>query len=191
MNTEGKSSRLGPYTAQDERIEAAFSTIRARGGEILNIHKTACHSPGVFRAMATYAAALRSESAIPAPIRQLVVLRVCQLNGGTYEWSVHVGVTAKMGVPTAKIEALRNWSGSDLYSDDERAALGFADQTSANSGVDEATFQAATNAFGAGGVVDLSALVAWYVGNTRFTNALEIEPDANGASIETKANRRG
>jgi alkylhydroperoxidase family enzyme len=178
MKSVEMSSRLGPYTGEDERIEAAFSTIRGRGGEILNIHRTASHSPGMFRAMAAYAAALRSESAIPAPIRQLVVLRVCQLNGGTYEWNVHVGVTTKMGVPVQKIEALQNWSDSDLYSNDERAALGYADQTSANRGVDEATFQAVMNAFGKQGVVDLTALVGWYVGNTRFTNALEIAQDA-------------
>lgn len=180
MNSEVKSSRLGPYTGEDKRVEEAHSTIRSRGGEILNIHKTACHSPGMFRAMATYAAALRSESAISAPIRQLVVLRVCQLNDGAYEWNVHVGVASKIGVPPGKIEELRNWSSSDLYSNDERVALGFADQMSANSGVDEAAFQKAMGAFGAKGVVDLAALIAWYVGNTRFAKALEIMPDARG-----------
>lgn len=180
MNTTTHPSRLGLYAGSDERVDAAFAVIHGRGGEILNIHKTVCHSPGMFRAMATYAAALRTESAIPAPIRQLVVLRVCQLNSGAYEWSVHVGVTTKMGVPMTKIDALRNWTESDLYSDEERAALGFADQTSANTGVDEETFQTALNTFGPQGVVDLAALVSWYVGNTRFATALEIVPDGPG-----------
>jgi len=177
MNTEQKSSRLGPYTGKDERIDAAFATIHGRGGEILNLHRTLSHSPGIFRPAASYAAALRLESSISAPIRQLVVLRVCQLNRGFYEWSHHVGVTIKMGVPIAKIEALGDWSSSDLYSEEERIALGFADRMSANDGVDETMFQSAITAFGARGVMDLSALIGWYIGNTRITNALGIIPD--------------
>ncbi len=183
MSVSDKSSRLGAYTAEDDRISAAFSTIRGRGGEILNIHKTLCHSPAMLSAQATYATALRGESSIPKPIQQLAILRVCQLNNGAYEWSVHVRVTTKMGVPLSKIEALNTWVDSDLFTGDERTALAFADQASGAGGVDGPTFRAAINAFGARGVVDLSALVAWYVGNTRFTKALEIAPETAPAEM--------
>lgn len=177
MNAADKSSRLGAPTGADDRITTAFSTIRARGGEILNIHRTLCHSPAMLRAQSSYATALRGESSIPRPMQQLAILRVCQLNDGAYEWNVHSRVAINMGLPAFKIDALDDWSDSEQFSDEEKVMLAFVDKASAGNGIDDAVFQAAKDAFGAVGVVDLASLVAWYVGNTRFTKALEITLD--------------
>ncbi|QOZ44733.1 hypothetical protein XH89_15560 [Bradyrhizobium sp. CCBAU 53340] len=185
MPASENSSRLGTSTAEDDRINEAFSAIRARGGDILNIHKTLCHSPAMLRAQSAYATALRGDSSIPRPLQQLMILRICQLNDGAYEWSVHIRVTVKLGVPLSKIEALKAWVDSDLFLTDERAALAFVDQACGADGVDDETFQAVIDAFGAQGAVDLAALVAWYVGNTRFTKALRITPETTGVEMES------
>ncbi|WP_439361577.1 carboxymuconolactone decarboxylase family protein [Bradyrhizobium sp. DASA03007] len=140
-------------------------------------------------AQATYATALRGQSSIPRPLQQLMILRICQLNDGAYEWSVHVGVTTKIGVPFSKIEALNSWVESDLFSGEERAALAFVEQAAGAGEVDDGTFQAALDAFGAQGVIDLSALVAWYVGNTRFTKALRIKPEPTAVELKTTERR--
>lgn len=177
MSVADKSSRLGAFAGEDERIDAAFATIHNRGGQILNIHRALCHSPAMLRAQSSYATALRGESSIPRPLQQLVILRVCHLNGGAYEWNVHSGVGIKMGIPAEKIEALKDWQASDQFTPEEKLMLTFVDAASANEGIDDAIFAAAKDAFGAVGVVDLASLVAWYVGNTRFTRALEIALD--------------
>ncbi|MDR8104994.1 cytochrome b/b6 domain-containing protein [Burkholderia cenocepacia] len=177
MSTLDRSSRLGAFVGQDERIDAAFSTIHNRGGSILNIHRTLCHSPAMLRAQASYATALRGESSIPRPLQQLAILRVCQLNRGEYEWNVHSSKATKEGVPAEKIDELQHWASSDQFTAEEKVMLTFVDAASANQGIDDIIFRTAQNTFGAAGVVDLASLVAWYVGNTRFTHALEIALD--------------
>ncbi|WP_175684631.1 cytochrome b/b6 domain-containing protein [Burkholderia anthina] len=182
MSTADKSSRLGAFAGEDERIDAAFATIHNRGGNILNIHRTLCHSPAMLRAQASYATALRGESSIPRPLQQLAILRVCHLNGGKYEWNVHSGKATKEGLSVEKLNALKDWQSSDQFTAEEKVMLAFVDAASANRGIDDIIFRATKDTFGAAGVVDLASLVAWYVGNTRFTRALEITLDYPPAS---------
>ena len=43
--------------------------------------------------------------------------------------------------------------------------------------VDDATFAETAKAFTAQEIVELAAIVAWYVGNARFVRAMRIEPE--------------
>jgi len=173
-------SRLGGASeSPDDTILAdMFARIRAKRGRLLNIHQVVGHAPKMLRAQAAYATALREESSLPRDLQELLILRVAQVNASAYEQSVHRPIAVACGVPPAKIEALASWRTSSLFDARERAALGFVDQAARSGDVDDDVFAAAKNIFSPQEVIELAALIGWYVGNSRFVRALRIAPES-------------
>lgn len=176
-------SRLGVVaeTSNDAILADMFARIRAKRGRLLNIHQVVGHAPKMLRAQAAYAAALREESSLPRDLQELLILRIAQVNASAYEQSVHRPIAIACGVPPAKLAALAAWQSSALFDARERVALGFIEQAARSGEVDNDVFAAAAKIFSPQEVVELAALVAWYVGNSRFVRALRIanEPESN------------
>ncbi|MBI3705992.1 MAG: carboxymuconolactone decarboxylase family protein [Rhizobiales bacterium] len=173
-------SRLGGVAepSNDAILADMFARIRAKRGRLLNIHQVVGHAPKMLRAQAAYATALREESSLPRDLQELLILRIAQVNASAYEQSVHRPIAIACGVPPAKLAALAVWQSSPLFDTRERAALGFIEQAAQNGEVDDDIFTAAENIFCPQEIVELTALVAWYVGNSRFVRALRIADEA-------------
>ena len=169
-------SRIGGVSeaGEDEVLQDIFSHILAKRGFILNIHQVVAHSPKMLRAQAKYAASLREESSLPRDLQELVIMRVAQVNESDYEQSVHDPIAISCGVTRAQLDSLSNWENAAVYSDKWRAALAFADQAGATGEVEEAVFSDLKRHFSNQEIAELAALVAWYVGNSRFVRAMQI-----------------
>jgi 4-carboxymuconolactone decarboxylase len=177
-------SRLGGAAEHpdDPLLAEMFGQIRATRGHLLNIHRVGGLAPKLLRAQASYTRAMREEAAVPRDLQELIILRVAQVNNSDYEQSVHRPIARACGVSQAKIDALAVWrQSSSLYSERERAALAFAEQAGSTGEVDDAVFAALRPAFSVQEVVELAAIVAWYVGNSRFVRALQIVSEAGPA----------
>lgn len=166
-----------PQAEQHPILAEMFARIRAAGRRVLNIHRVAGLSPKLLRAQAAYAAAMREDSSLPRALQELLILRVAQLNNSEYEQSVHRGVALGLGITPEQLDALAAWRDAAVFDVRQRAALGFVEQAAASGEVDDAAFAATQAAFSAPEIVELAALVAWYVGNARFVRALRIEPE--------------
>ena len=81
------------------------------------------------------------------------------------------------GVSAEKIKSLPTWRDASFFDERERAALGFVEQAASTGEVDDATFAATQAIFTAQEIVEIAALVAWYVGNSRLVRALRIAPE--------------
>jgi 4-carboxymuconolactone decarboxylase len=178
-NPKSSISRLGgtSESREDAILADMFARIRAKRGRLLNIHQVVGHAPKILRAQAAYAMALREESSLSRELQELLILRVAQVNASAYEQSVHRPIAVACGVPPAKIEALASWRTSSLFDTRERAALGFVDQAACSGDVDDDVFATAKNIFSPQEVVELTALIGWYVGNSRFVRALQVAPE--------------
>jgi 4-carboxymuconolactone decarboxylase len=55
--------------------------------------------------------------------------------------------------------------------------LAFVEQAAGSGDVDDAVYGALARTLDPRGIVELAALVSWYVGNSRFTKALRIQPE--------------
>jgi 4-carboxymuconolactone decarboxylase len=173
-------SRFGdvPERLDDPILAEMFKRIRETRGHVLNIHRVVGLAPKMLRAQASYARALREESSLPRDLQELLILRIAQVNESAYEQSVHRPIAIACGAPAAKIDALSSWKMSSAYEPRERAALAFVDQAARSGTVDDGTFQALTQMFSPQEIVELAALIAWYVGNSRFVRALQIAVEA-------------
>jgi alkylhydroperoxidase family enzyme len=172
----GGVSRLGDLSEpiEDPILADMYKRIRESRGRLLNIHRAVGQAPKMLRAQAAYARALREDSSLPRDLQELLILRIAQVNDSAYEQSVHRPIALRCGVPQAKIDALPGWDAASLFDPHERAALRFVDQAAASGEVDDGVFQALRQAFSPQEIVELTALVGWYVGNSRFVRALRI-----------------
>lgn len=173
-------SRIGGVSeaAGDPVLAEMFAHILAKRGHILNIHQVVAHSPRMLRAQAAYTSAMREDSIIPRDLQELLILRVAQVNDSEYEQSVHRPIALACGAPAAKIEALAGWRTASVFDAKERAALAFVEQAGGSGEVDEAVFAAAREHFSARELVEMAALAAWYVGNSRFVRTMRVLPQA-------------
>ncbi len=176
-------SRFGTIAEplDDPILAEMFRRIRESRGRVLNIHRVVGQAPKILRAQAAYARALREESSLPRALQELLILRIAQVNDSTYEQSVHRPIALHCGAPAAKIDALAAWETSSAFEPRERAALRFVDQAARRGDVADEVFEALRQAFSPQEIVELTALVGWYVGNSRFVRALQIA-DEHGAT---------
>jgi 4-carboxymuconolactone decarboxylase len=172
----GGVSRFGDLAepVEDPILADMYRHILASRGRLLNIHRAVGQAPKMLRAQAAYARALREDSSLPRALQELLILRIAQVNVSAYEQSVHRPIALRFGVSASKIDALPGWDASALFDARERAALRFVDQAAASGEVDDGVFLALRQAFSPQEIVELTALVGWYVGNSRFVRALRI-----------------
>jgi AhpD family alkylhydroperoxidase len=161
-------------TSGDPILAEMYARIRAVRGRVLNIHQVAGLAPKLLRAQAAYTTAMREEASLPRDLQELLILRIAQVNDSDYEQSVHRPIAIRCGVAPAKIAALASWRDSDLFDAKERAALDYVEQAGRSGEVDDATFAATRGHFSPQEIVELTVLVAWYVGNSHFVRALRI-----------------
>jgi 4-carboxymuconolactone decarboxylase len=175
-NSSHPVSRLAgaSESSGDSLLSELYARIRAQRGRILNIHQVVGHAPKLLRAQAAYAASMREDSSLPRDLQELLILRIAQVNDSAYEQSVHRPIAIRVGAAPAKIDALASWRDAPLFDARERAALGYVEQASRTGDVDDTTFAATRQVFSPQEIVELTALVAWYVGNSRFVRALRI-----------------
>ena len=169
-------SRLGDIAEpiDDPILADMFQRIRATRGHVLNIHRVVAQAPKMLRAQAAYARSLREDSSLHRALQELVILRIAQINASDYEQSVHRPIALACGATQAQIEALRSWRDAAVFAPRERAALAFVDQAARSGEVADGVFQELRQAFSPQEIIELAALVAWYVGNSRFVRALRI-----------------
>ncbi|MPZ55066.1 MAG: carboxymuconolactone decarboxylase family protein [Rhizobiales bacterium] len=178
-DTGSPSSRLPGASDPSENpiLAGMYARIRAHRGHVLNIHRVVGHAPKMLRAQAAYATAMRNDSSLPRDLQELVILRVAQINDSAYEQSVHRPIAVACGASPEKVDAIASWRDSALFDARERGALGFAEQAARGGEVDDATFATLQRAYSPQEIVELTAIVAWYVGNARFVRALRIAPE--------------
>lgn len=129
---------------------------------------------------------LRFDSPLDARIRELVTCATARHVSNQFEWLMHAGLARKAGVAEATIEALRVGARPKDLPADEEVALDFARELLHTHGVSDPTYAAALQAFGDQGVVDLSALVGYFVMVSWVMNVARTpgQPGADGAGID-------
>ena len=84
-------------------------------------------------------------------------------------------MSSRLGVSDDKINALADYSTSDLYSEVERVALEFADaMTISGREVSDELFARLRSFFGEDALVELTATVAWENASSKFNRALRV-----------------
>ena len=164
-----------PYADTDNQATRPLAQrIVAERGSILHLYQMLLHSPPVAEGWLGYLTAIRQQSALSGAIREMVIIRVAQINRAPYEADQHMPIARQEGVPAEKLDALAHWDDSPLFDATERAVLAYTDAMTRDVQVDEAIFAGVAEVFEAQQLVELTATVAAYNMVSRFLEALQI-----------------
>jgi 4-carboxymuconolactone decarboxylase len=142
------------------------------------------HSPQVMsqaRAMGDY---LRYKSAIGTTLSELVILVTAREWTQDYEWHVHYPIALKAGIKASVADAIADGRRPEGMSDDEDIVYSFSIELHRNKRVSDATFARADKRFGKQGVVDLTAINAYYTLLAMQMNVAQYELPAGGKKLE-------
>jgi alkylhydroperoxidase family enzyme len=86
------------------------------------------------------------------------------------------------GMTEAECDALADWTASDMFSDAERATLGYVDAMTRDIVVPDGAFEPLRTHFTHRQIVELTLMVGAYISHSRVLQALEVdlEPDGLG-----------
>jgi 4-carboxymuconolactone decarboxylase len=157
----------------------------ARRGNLLKLYRLLLHSPALAESWFQHNNAVRWKTELDGRLREIVILRVCHLNGATYVLTQHVPELAlKEGLTEAECAALADWRGSDSLTARERAALAYTDAMTRDIAVPDAVFAALKDHFSERQIVELTVLVGTYNMQTRVLCALAIDPEPHHRELQ-------
>ena len=151
--------------------------IVAERGSVLHLYQMLLHSPALAEGWLGFMTAVRQKLSLPGAMRELVIMRVAQLNGAPYEAQQHEPIALKVGVTQAQLDALPQWAASDAFGELERAVLQLCDTMTQQVQVPRATLLAVQQHLGDPQTVELVATIASYNMVSRFLEALHIHGD--------------
>ncbi|MDG3014921.1 carboxymuconolactone decarboxylase family protein [Speluncibacter jeojiensis] len=171
-------TRIAVVTAEQAgpATKLAYRYAKRRFGEVPEPFAVAANHPGLFRANAVHEMlADRASKVLPANVRDIAVYRVASTVGCS--WCVDFGTMLQRleGLDVDRLQSIDDYDTSALYSDDERAAIAYADAVSATPlTVTDEQVADLERRFGRDGVVELTYQVALEQMRSRMNAALGI-----------------
>jgi 4-carboxymuconolactone decarboxylase len=151
-----------------------------RRGELINVYRLLLHSPALAESWFEHSNAVRWKTELDGRLRELLIVRIAQVQGVDYIVKQHVpALTAPEGITEDDCNALTHWRMSQNFSERERAALAYADAMTRDIEVPDSTYDEVARHFNDRQIVELTVLIGAYNMNTRVLKALEIDPQAS------------
>jgi 4-carboxymuconolactone decarboxylase len=135
------------------------------------------HQPAVADKWQQLGEVLRYRTSLPPRLSELAILVTARHMDCQYEWSAHEKHAKAGGVSPEIIEAIKAGRKPAKLAADEQAVYDYAIELHRQHAVSPETYDRAKAAFGAVGVVELTALLGYYTMVAMTLNAHEILPE--------------
>ncbi|UCE31807.1 MAG: carboxymuconolactone decarboxylase family protein [Burkholderiales bacterium] len=144
----------------------------------VNLYRVLGNQPALVAGWTEFAAVIRYGCELPRDFRELLILRNAVLQRSEYELAHHSGMARAAGVGEARIAAVADWRGSELFDAREQAALAVCDEVTEGR-LSEATFAAARELFSNAELLEIVVTVGFYcmVGRVLQAFQVELEPE--------------
>jgi len=119
--------------------------------------------PGLMERIGKVGESLRFDGRLDERIRELVICFVARETHNQFEWQTHVPLAIKAGSSPETLDAIAVGARPRGISGGDETALDFASELMRRHGVCDATYAAAVGRFGEPGVVELVALIGYFV----------------------------
>lgn len=170
----GRLSLIGDDT-DDARLVDVFQRAQSGFGHVPNLYRTLGHSPELLEAWLSFAWPLRNAADTPRSTRELVILRMAQLDNSTYEWAQHRPMAIAAGVDEAQIASLEAWqTNRHMYSESELAALAIADAVNAGGDVPDADWDRLRGLFDEKECLEIVLTASFYACVSRVLKSLRV-----------------
>jgi alkylhydroperoxidase family enzyme len=153
----------------------------------LNIFRMWANAPACFTSGIRFGGNILARQKLDPALRELVILLVARLEGGTYEWVQHVPIAEAAGCKKEKIGALEGGlTDSDVFSAQEKALLGFSREVIRNVKASEESVARASEFFSPQEIVEIILTCGFYMTMARLTETTrtDIDPPEGSEIIE-------
>ena len=183
--------RLNPE-AMPPRQRAVHDKIAGKRGKVGAPYQVWLYSPELCERVEAVGAYLRWESAIAPKYRELSLLIAARFFDAQYSWNAHTQAAIKEGIRPETLQAIAERRPPAFNDDEERVFYTFAMELLENHFVKQETFDAARNAFGAQGVVDIVGALGTFSMLAMLLNTFEVDlqPDVPPPYPDIRGYRR-
>ena len=159
-------------------VKIFFWNQRRRYGQVLEPAKLWGRTPKVFSALALlYGALDRKSSPIEPLLRSLITVRVSQINWCQFCVDINSMMVLKRGSSEAKLADLSQFATSFLFTEREKAALGYAEKvTFSDTQVSAEDREKLSLHFTEDEIIELTGLIAFQNMSSKFNAALDVQP---------------
>lgn len=166
-----------PGAGDDPELERLIEKIQAgRRGSLINVYRLLLHSPPLAASWFDHLGQVRWGTQLSGRLREIVIIRIAYLNDVPYVLNQHVPKLAEAeGLSVGECDALADWRQATGFSDEERAALAFADAMTRDVAVPDSVFDALRPHFDERAIVELAVLIGTYNMHNRVMTALGID----------------
>ena len=169
-----------PYVEEgtSPAVDELYQQIQRMGRPVLNLYQVLANQPpalGAFLEMSRY---VRSASSLDGALRELAILATARELQQEYEVAHHSEAAARVGVPSAKLQAVVSGTSLEPLMPAERVAVEYARQAAHTRSCDDATFQRLRSLFSKEEIVDLVVTTGWYHLCGVILSSLQVELEA-------------
>lgn len=169
-------------SAEQRPVYEAIVGKANRGGRLPAPYQLSLHCPELTDKWQQIGELLRYRTGLPRRISELAILTTARHWSCNFEWYAHAPPALAAGLPAAIIEAIRVGEKPTFQAADEQAVHDYVSQLLRTHFVEEATHLAVRQVFGVTGVIELTAIVGYYVMVAMALNghAYPLPSDAEG-----------
>jgi 4-carboxymuconolactone decarboxylase len=166
-----------PLADIDQQPEAVREFIARRG--TLNVFRVLANAPDVFAGWTQMVDELFDSPTFTARTREVVILRVAQMQDSRYELSQHIGIARDAGLTEAQISAIVETEDFDAagFADTERMLLDVVTELCSTHRLGDQSFASAHAVLGDEALTELLMLVSCYYGLALVLNAVDVDVD--------------
>lgn len=157
----------------EDKARSILDAIKEKFGQSLNIFNTLAYQPDLLGGVTQINDGIQND--LPDKYRELAYYIASQINDCKYCSHYHRQAASKAGVSEDQLNAIEGFADSDLFDEEEKAVLSYADQLTRTADVDDATVKALKKFLNDKQLVSLAGAVALANFTNRFNHGLDIQ----------------
>jgi 4-carboxymuconolactone decarboxylase len=165
-----------PADLDQQQQAAAAELIAGPRGAVFGPFIPLLRSPELMRRLQKVGEYLRFDNVLESRISEFVILIVSRHWTQQFEWRMHHPLALKAGIGADTLDALAVGRRPTGMAEDEQAAYDLCTELLRTHGVCDDTYQAALNAFGERGVVELVSLAGYFATVSMIMNTARTPP---------------
>jgi 4-carboxymuconolactone decarboxylase len=154
---------LAPHAMSEEQRSAAAELASGPRGGVHGPFIALLRSPELMRRLQKVGEYLRYQSALERRLSELAMLIVARHLTQQFEWQVHYPLAIEAGLAKQTADALAQGARPHAMRGDEETLYDFCSELLHTHGVSQATYEETLACLGERGLVDLVALVGYFV----------------------------
>lgn len=170
---------LDRMTAEQRALHDTIARQRSVG-QVRGPFAVLLHAPDVGERIADMVDHLLSDTRVPHTLKELAIIVIARQYTAQYEWFIHARRAQQVGLDPAVIDAIRHRRRPDFSDDNEALVYDMTLEIVEQRELSDEHYARAVAVFGEPAVVELVALIGFYIGIAAFLVSFEVEvPDPN------------